>query len=155
MTKRILALLFSLLLSMSAWAAVDVNKATQADLETVKGIGPAIAGKIMDERKKGAFKDWPDLIERVKGIGEANAGKFSTNGLTVGGAAYNGAAPAAATAKAPAKGASKPAAKAEAAAPAPAPAAASKPTKEEAKKAKADAKAAKAEAAAASGPAKK
>ena len=147
MTKRLLALLFSLLLSLSAWAAVDVNKATQAELEGVKGIGPAIAGKILDERKKSAFKDWPDLIERVKGIGETNAGKFSTNGLTVGGASYSGAAPAAA--KAPAKGASKPA-KADAA-----PAAASKPTKEEAKKAKADAKAAKAEAAAASGPAKK
>ncbi len=149
MTKRILALLFSLLLSLTAWAAVDVNKATQAELESVKGIGPAIAGKILDERKKSAFKDWPDLIERVSGVGETNAGKFSSAGLTVGGAAYKGAAPATAATKAPAKGASKPAAKADDAA------SAAKPTKEEAKKAKADAKAAKTAAATASAPVKK
>jgi competence protein ComEA len=57
------------------------------------GIGP-LAGKILDERKKSSFKDWDDLVERVKGIGEANAAKLSAGGLTVGGAAYRGGAPA-------------------------------------------------------------
>ena len=38
-----------------------------------KGIGPAIAGHIVEARKGGAFKDWPDFIERVKGVGEHNA----------------------------------------------------------------------------------
>jgi len=98
MIKRIFVLLLSLL-AFAAIAAVDVNKASQADLETVTGIGPAISGKILDERKKGAFKDWQDLIDRVSGIGETSAAKLSSGGLTVGGATYKGAAAAPATKK--------------------------------------------------------
>lgn len=85
--------LFGLLLAACvsvAWAAVDINKATQADLESVKGIGPAMSTKILDERKKSPFKDWPDLIERVGGVGPGNAAKFSANGLTVNGAGFSG-----------------------------------------------------------------
>ena len=72
MLKKILFALLALF-AAAAFAAVDANKATQAELETVKGIGPAIAGKILDARKTGAFKDWPDMIERVKGVGDGNA----------------------------------------------------------------------------------
>lgn len=91
MFKRFLAALFALV-AATAFAAVDVNKATQAELEGVKGIGPAIAGKILDERKKGSFKDWTDLVDRVKGVGEANASKFSAEGLTVNGQTFKGVA---------------------------------------------------------------
>lgn len=117
------------LFAAAAFAAVDVNKATQAELEAVKGVGPGIAGKILDERKKGAFKDWADLVARVNGVGEANAAKFSAEGMTVGGAAFKGA-------PAVAKKDDKPAAKAAA------PVAAATPAKPEAKPvaAKADAK---------------
>jgi len=93
MLKHLLAAVLALF-AVTAFAAVDVNRATQADLESVPGIGPAIAGKILDERKKGSFKDWGDLVERVTGIGEANAAKLSAGGVTVGGAAYKGGAPA-------------------------------------------------------------
>ena len=55
-------------------------------------IGPGIAGKIVEERKKGSFKDWNDMVERVKGVGEGNAAKFSAEGLTVNGATFKGAA---------------------------------------------------------------
>jgi len=75
----------------ASFAAVDVNKATAAELDGVKGIGPAISAKIVDERKKGNFKDWNDFVTRVNGIGEKSAANLSTNGLTVGGAAYKGA----------------------------------------------------------------
>ena len=74
-----------------AIAAVEVNKASQAELESIKGVGPAMSGRILEARKSGAFKDWPDLAARVKGIGDANAGKFSADGLTVNGAAFRGA----------------------------------------------------------------
>lgn len=74
--------------AFAAHAAVDVNKASQAELETVKGIGPSMSGKIVDERKKGSFKDWPDVVTRVKGVGPANATKFSADGLTVNGAGF-------------------------------------------------------------------
>lgn len=108
MIKRLLAALFALV-AATAFAAVDVNKASQAELESVKGIGPAIASKILDERKKGSFKDWTDMVDRVKGVGEGNATKFSAEGLTVNGQGFKGVA-----AKPAAKpAAEKPAAKAE------------------------------------------
>lgn len=148
MIKRLLAALFALI-AATAFAAVDVNKATQADLETVKGIGPAISAKILDERKKAPFKDWADMVDRVKGIGDGNAAKFSTEGLTVNGQGFKGAAaPAAKAEKAADKPAAKPAAAEKAAATAaPAtPATAEKPAKADkaaAAASKAEAKAAK------------
>lgn len=93
MIRTLLVALLALF-TAAAFAAVDVNKADQAALETVKGIGPAISGKILDERKKSPFKDWADLVDRVQGIGDTNAAKFSTEGLTVNGASFKGAAPA-------------------------------------------------------------
>lgn len=97
MLKKILAML-AMLYAAASFAAVDVNKATAVELDGIKGIGPGISGKILDERKKGgSFKDWNDFIERVKGIGEANAIKFSAEGMTVNGAGFtpSAAAPAA------------------------------------------------------------
>ena len=123
MIKKILAVV-AMLYAAVAFAAVDVNKATAAELDGIKGIGPGISTKILDERKKGNFKDWNDFIGRVKGVGETNAAKFSAEGMTVGGAGYKGAAPAAPAAKKDDKpAAAKPAAAAAPVAPA-APAAA-------------------------------
>lgn len=90
MLKKIL-LILALLYAGVSFAAVDANKATAAELDGIKGIGPAISSKILDERKKGAFKDWADFIGRVKGVGETSAAHFSAEGLTVNGATYNGA----------------------------------------------------------------
>jgi competence protein ComEA len=142
MLKKILAI-FAMLYAAACFAAVDVNKATAAELDAVKGIGPAISSKILDERKKGDFKDWNDLITRVKGVGEVNAAKFSTEGLTVGGSGYKGAAPAAAKKDATAPKAEEKKAPAAAEAPA-ASASAPKDAKAEAKLKAADAKAEKA-----------
>jgi competence protein ComEA len=94
MLKKILALV-AMLYAAASFAAVDVNKATAAELDSIKGIGPGISTKILDERKKGSFKDWADFVERVQGIGEGNAAKFSAEGLTVNGDAFKAAAPAA------------------------------------------------------------
>jgi competence protein ComEA len=69
-----------------------VNRATQAELETVKGIGPGLSGKILKAREAGSFKNWGDLVERVGGVGPGNAARFSQAGLTVGGAAFDPAA---------------------------------------------------------------
>jgi competence protein ComEA len=95
----------SLGLAAFSAAAVDVNKASQAELETVKGIGPGLSAKILKAREAGSFKSWDDFVERVGGVGAGNAGKFSQAGLTVGGNAYNGsgAAPKAAASDKPRK----------------------------------------------------
>lgn len=89
---RILTAFILAVFAFAAQAAVDANKASQAELETVKGIGPGVSGKILDARKAGAFKDWNDLVERVGGVGPGNAARFSQAGLTVNDAAYSAAA---------------------------------------------------------------
>ncbi|MBA2722214.1 MAG: helix-hairpin-helix domain-containing protein [Methylibium sp.] len=95
MIKTLLGAVLALF-AAAAFAAVDVNKADMAALDSVKGIGPALATKLLDERKKGNFKDWNDLIDRVSGVGSGNAARFSAAGLTVNDASYAGASPAAA-----------------------------------------------------------
>jgi competence protein ComEA len=99
MFKKILAF-FAAMSLVAAFAAVDVNKATEAELDGIKGIGPVTSKLITSERKKGEFKNWDDFVTRVKGVGDKNAAKFSAEGLTVGGAAYTGAGAADAKAKA-------------------------------------------------------
>jgi competence protein ComEA len=110
MFRHLITILFTLF-TLSAFAGVDANQASRADLETVKGIGPGLSGKIVEARKTGNFKDWNDLVDRVGGIGTGNAAKFSQAGLTVGGAAYDGKGDAAKPAKAPKKEKSEKAAK--------------------------------------------
>lgn len=97
MFKFVLAFVAALY-AAAAFAAVDVNKATAADLDGIKGVGPAMSSKIMEARKMGDFKDWQDFIDRVKGIGEGNAVKLSEAGMTVGGAPFK---PSATNAEAP------------------------------------------------------
>ena len=93
--RRLLASLAAIVFSFFAlagggWAAVEVNSADPSQLESVKGIGPALSGKIVTERKAGAFKDWSDFEKRVSGVGEKNAVSFSRNGLTVAGKVKDG-----------------------------------------------------------------
>ncbi|MGH8806524.1 MAG: ComEA family DNA-binding protein [Noviherbaspirillum sp.] len=85
MLKKLLLAMATLVASMGfAFAQVDVNKADQAALDGIKGIGPKMSQNILDERKKGgAFRDWTDLESRVKGVGEKSAVKLSDAGLTV------------------------------------------------------------------------
>ena len=101
MFKKLLAF-FAAMFLVAAFAAVDVNKATEAELDGIKGIGPVTSKLIMSERKKGEFKNWGDFVARVKGVGDKSATKFSAEGLTVSGAKYEGPA------AAPAKKADKP-----------------------------------------------
>ncbi len=109
MFKKILALL-AMLYTVACLAAVDVNKASVAELDGIKGIGPGTSSKILDERKKGSFKDWADFIGRVKGIGDGNAAKFSAEGLTVNGEPFKATAAATPSGKADKKAEAKAAA---------------------------------------------
>lgn len=111
MWKKLLAALAMCCATAMAMAAVDVNKATEADLDALKGIGPVTSKLILNERKKGAFKDWQDFITRVKGVGESRAAKFSEEGLTVNGQAFRPVATAKKDAKADKKEAKAAAAK--------------------------------------------
>jgi len=91
MLKKILTIT-ALLYAACAFAAVDANQATQAELDAIKGIGPALSQRIVSQRKKAAFVDWADLIERVHGVGNTSAARFSAEGLTVNGKHFPGSA---------------------------------------------------------------
>jgi len=87
MKKFLLVLMIVVAFSLSAsvWAAVDLNKATQAELEGVKGIGPAKAKAIIDYRtKNGPFKTVDDL-DKVSGFGKKTVDKVKAE-ITVGNA---------------------------------------------------------------------
>lgn len=100
MFKKILTSLLALLAAAS-FAAVDINTATVADLDSIKGIGPSTSAKILEARKAAPFKNWGDLIQRVPGIGDKRAAKLSSEGLTVNGDGFKPSA-AAPTEKKPA-----------------------------------------------------
>ena len=87
MIRNILTTLLAVF-ALNAFAAVDANQASPSELQTVKGIGPGLSGKIVAARKSAAFKDWSDLLERVSGVGPGNAARFSQAGLTVAGNPY-------------------------------------------------------------------
>jgi len=87
MFKQVIAIALAFF-AAAAFASVDINKANQAELESVKGLGTVTAGKIIEERKKGEFKNWADVQQRMHGIKDARATKLSNAGLTVGSETY-------------------------------------------------------------------
>ena len=96
--KYLLSLILAVLACINlAFAAVNINTATQEELVSVKGIGPGKAKAIIDYRtKNGPFKSLDDL-KGVKGFGEKTLAKLKGD-LTVSGATET-ATPAAVKAK--------------------------------------------------------
>ncbi|WP_081686871.1 ComEA family DNA-binding protein [Chitinilyticum litopenaei] len=107
MLKKLLVALFAgLAFCASALAAVDLNTASQQQLEALNGIGPEKAKAIIEYRSKnGPFKTTEDVM-KVPGIKEGTYAKIKAE-VTVGGKAA--AAPA--TKATPAPKASAPAKK--------------------------------------------
>ena len=71
-------------LSLAGAEPINVNTATQSELESIKGIGPAKAKTIIAERLDGGhFQDANDLQKRVRGIGMKSVEKMVDNGLTI------------------------------------------------------------------------
>ena len=72
---------FAALLATPAFALVDINAASESELDTLPGIGPAYAKRIIDGRPYRSIDD----ITRVKGIGPKTFEKIKDM-ITVGGA---------------------------------------------------------------------
>ncbi|MEO7559351.1 MAG: ComEA family DNA-binding protein [Nitrosospira sp.] len=84
MKKLCLLIIMLFAFTGPACAAVNINTATQAELQTLQGIGPAKAKAIIDHRKKnGPFKS-PGDLENVNGIGPATMKQLRKD-ITVGG----------------------------------------------------------------------
>jgi competence ComEA-like helix-hairpin-helix protein len=70
--------------SLASAVPINVNTATQSELESIKGIGPSKAKTIIAERLDGGhFQDANDLQKRVRGIGMRSVEKMVDNGLTI------------------------------------------------------------------------
>jgi competence ComEA-like helix-hairpin-helix protein len=79
-----LALALPLSASFANAAPVNVNTASQTELESIRGLGPSKAKAIIAEREKGgSFYDSYDLQSRVRGIGERSVSKLMENGLKI------------------------------------------------------------------------
>jgi len=64
------------MIALPAIAAVNINTATQSELEAVKGLGPEKAKAIITYRAaNGNFKHMDDL-DKVKGFGKASVEKL-------------------------------------------------------------------------------
>jgi competence protein ComEA len=71
-------------LGIATASPINVNTATQSELESIKGIGPSKAKTIISERLDGGhFQDANDLQKRVRGIGMKSVEKMVDNGLTI------------------------------------------------------------------------
>jgi competence protein ComEA len=63
---------------------IDANHADSDGLQQVRGIGPAIAGRIVQEReRRGLFQSLDELKTRVPGIGPNNLARMHAAGLSV------------------------------------------------------------------------
>ncbi|MEO7559101.1 MAG: helix-hairpin-helix domain-containing protein [Nitrosospira sp.] len=68
MEKSLITIVMLLTFAGTAYAAVNINTATQAELQTLKGITAAKAKAIIDYRSKaGSFKSTDDL-QKVEGV---------------------------------------------------------------------------------------
>jgi len=71
-------------LGLATASPINVNTATQSELESIKGIGPSKAKTIIAERLDGGhFQDANDLQKRVRGIGMKSVEKMVNNGLSI------------------------------------------------------------------------
>jgi len=63
--------------------SVELNTATDEQLQSLRGIGPAMAGRIIAERARAPFSSLADFDERVKGVGTITLRRWVTDGLVL------------------------------------------------------------------------
>ena len=69
-------------------SALEINQANEAELDSIKGMGPAMTRKLLIARDEKPFTNWKDLMLRVSGIGKAKAQQFSDQGVVVNGQSF-------------------------------------------------------------------
>jgi len=63
--------------------SVEINTATEEQLQSLRGIGPAMAARIISERARAPFSSLADFDERVKGVGTITLRRWVTDGLVL------------------------------------------------------------------------
>lgn len=69
-------------------SALEINQANEAELDSLKGMGPTLSRHVLKARADGEFKSWADVLQRVSGMGRSKAKQFSAQGLTVNGQTF-------------------------------------------------------------------
>lgn len=69
--------------------ALELNQANVAELDSLRGMGPALSAQVLAEREHKAFDSWADFRARVSGIGPAKIKQFAAQGLTINGQSLN------------------------------------------------------------------
>lgn len=89
MWKKIMALLWAVgWVGLALAQTLDLNKASEMELDALKGVGPVLTKEILAQRQKAPFKDWADLTSRVKGMGPQKASSLSAQGARVQGQGF-------------------------------------------------------------------
>lgn len=83
-TMSSLAIATGMSLAAAPAHALDVNTATAAQLNGIRGLGPKTVEVIIKERERGGqFESMEDLSDRVRGIGHKKAQALQAAGLSV------------------------------------------------------------------------
>lgn len=83
MIPKTTAVLVTGLFAGLCFAQIELNQATEIELDGLKGIGPATTRQVLAERQKTPFKDWSDVLARIRGLGAHKAAQLSDQGLRV------------------------------------------------------------------------
>ena len=90
---QVLALLLGSILTVPA-LALELNSANEAELDSLRGIGPPTTRRILAAREQALFANWDDFLRRVKGLGPHHAQRLSAQGLTIDGLPFAASTPA-------------------------------------------------------------
>ena len=83
--RKIITLFSFLICSISTVWAADLNTATRAEIEAVRGVGVVLTDRILEQRKIKPFQNWSDALKRVKGLGKRNIAGFRDADLRIAG----------------------------------------------------------------------
>ena len=61
----------------------DLNQATRAEIEAVRGVGVELADRMLKAREQGPFTDWAELRRRVKGVSRRALTGFKEAGFHI------------------------------------------------------------------------
>ncbi len=64
-------------------AAHDLNQATRAEIEAVRGVGVELTERLLQARAQGHFRDWAELRSRVKGVSRRALQGFAEAGFQI------------------------------------------------------------------------
>ena len=85
LTRPIFSFLPALLISLSSAMAADINTATRAEIEAVRGVGVVLTDRIIEQRKIKPFQSWQDAQKRVRGLGKRNVAGFRDADMRING----------------------------------------------------------------------